>query len=118
MAIDSVRDAIALVNATMRHGDDKYGVNAWLFKPKTTDLGERIEDHIAAADRHLKRRMGSGMEPPAPIDADSRLPAMAHVAARALMALQLEIQSSGLRVIEIIENPAMLPDRWCLRPRP
>lgn len=87
MAISSCMTALQIVNEAMREGDRKYGENAWRDKPAIADPTERMADHVSAVERHLKRYT----ESQEPIDRDSGLPALAHVVARALIALQTGI---------------------------
>lgn len=86
MGIERVQSALAAVARVMKHGDDKHGKNEW-YKSKKDPL-LKIADHQAGIDRHVKRlRMGER------IDADSKELALAHIAARALMALEMDEQA-------------------------
>ena len=89
MAISAVVKTLREVNAVMEHGDQKYGENAWLdHKP---DLEKERRQHIDAMYRHLLRFL-HGEE----IDTDSGHPALAHVVARGLMALEFDQQIRGV----------------------
>lgn len=79
MSLRHATEALSLTNAVMVHGDDKYGEGVWKDNGKSDN--ENLQDHLAAIQRHLNRHLMG-----APIDESGHL-ALAHVAARALMAL-------------------------------
>lgn len=79
---DILAAALAHVEAALAHGDSKYGENQWAKNEKPDAVN--LQDHIQATQRHLTRfRNGE------PID-ESGHPALAHVAARALLALYFD----------------------------
>lgn len=86
MALDDTQDALALVQEAMLEGDRKYGKRAWIDRPKVADPTERVWDHLEAVKRHADRHFIGET-----IDADSGFAALAHVAARAMLALQTAI---------------------------
>lgn len=77
----AVAEAMAEVDAAMQDGDRKYGHNAWKGGSQTST------DHLRGIERHMKRRMDDNQK----YDGDSKRRALAHVAARAILALQCEI---------------------------
>lgn len=86
MAINACYLALRMVDSAMQEGDRKYGENAWRDKPVIEEPRARVADHTAAVERHLKRHQAGELR-----DKDSGMPALAHVVARALIALQTEI---------------------------
>ncbi len=92
MAIAAVQDALRLVDNAMKEGDTKYGENAWRDRPVIADPEERVRDHVAAVRRHLDRHQAGEF-----FDADSGYPALAHVVARALIALQTGINEARVK---------------------
>lgn len=94
MAIDSARNALQLVDLAMRTGDQKHGFEEWKKNGKPSRLNEI--SHVAGADRHLTRHMNGES-----VDHDSKLPALAHVVARALMALEMHLQHQPFKRCEV-----------------
>lgn len=81
--VDSdVWEAMDEINAAMQEGDSKYGVNAW----KRRADPDRVVANVQGARRHMYRWLAGET-----FDKDSKRRALAHVAARAIIALQLEI---------------------------
>lgn len=80
----SINGALAEVAAVLQHGDDKHGKNAWRRPDPQGDLSKQ---HVEGANRHIIKRL-NGQERE---EDDSGLRHLAHAAARAIIALQLEI---------------------------
>lgn len=72
--------ALVEIDNAMAEGDIKYGLDAWKTGKKM------VEDHVAGANRHIFRWQEGEK-----IDKDSHRRALAHAAARLIIALQLEI---------------------------
>lgn len=76
--------ALLVTADVMEHGDQKYGVNAWMDNGKPPE--ENRAAHIAGLKRHLER-----LERGEVID-ESGFPTLGHIAARTLMALHFDEQ--------------------------
>lgn len=73
--------ALAEVRAVLEHGAQRYGARGW-----ETD-GRLAADHLNASDRHLVRYLNGQDRDP-----DSGRHPLAHVVARCLIALELELR--------------------------
>ena len=81
----NVRPALKEIDEAMKEGDAKYGLDAWKDSGKL-----KVGDHVKAITRHVRRwTMGEKY------DRDSKRRALAHVAARAIIALQREIDEDA-----------------------
>lgn len=76
----AVSAALAEVAEVLAHGDEKHGMDAW----RNSDA--LATSHALAVERHNNRWMAGQQR-----ELESGKRHMAHVAARALIALQLEI---------------------------
>ncbi len=109
MAMDRVKRALESVALAMAEGDRKYGENAWIPKTDSRDWGTNVLDHTAGAGRHVERRLRGEL-----ID-ESGLPALAHVGARALIALQIEIEQFDIPYLDAeVKAPTMEIDQALL----
>lgn len=81
MALDAMKNAMAVAVDVTKHGDAKYGENAW---DNGKSDAENREDHIKGLGRHLKR-YAEGER----ID-ESGYPTLGHIVARAMLALEFE----------------------------
>lgn len=89
MSMDAIREALNETFAVIVHGDEKHGLNEWRHVPPLVREG-RIQKHIEALRRHSFRRANGVIR-----EQESGRRHLAHVAARALIALQLEIDKDA-----------------------
>jgi len=108
MALSRATLALRAVDRVMRHGDDKHGKNEWSNHAGST---ERRERHVAALRRHLERFLNGE------VTDESGQPALAHVATRALMALEFDERlRRGETCLDLLESDTPLSRVCCLSP--
>ena len=89
-----------LVAQVFEHGADKHAPFGW------EDESITVEDQVQAMERHLDRwKAGEG------VDAESGLPHLAHVAARALIAVAKEMRGNAAGHVQGCDLPGYHHER-------